>query len=338
MKVSMKKASIAAMFALMSTQAVSAQQVTVYTAFETDLLAKYKTAFEKDNPDIKIQWVRDSIGIITAKLLAEKSNPRAEVVWGLAGSSLALLKNEGIIKPYTPVGVEQLRGQLVDAGQEKAWYGNIGVFNAICYNEIVGKKLNIPKPTTWDDLTKDVYKGHISMPNPASSGTGYMQVAAWLSHFGEAEGWSYMDKLNTNIAQYTHSGSKPCVQAAMGEVVIGISLAVRAAKLKSQGAPMDVIVPNGIGWDVDGVGLVKANAASQRVVDWAISKAANELYVETYPIVAHQDVSATVSHYPDVENAMATLDLTQMGNDRTRVLATWSSKYDAKSQAKSQAK
>ena len=30
----------------------------------------------KANPDIKIQWVRDSTGIITAKLLAEKNNPR----------------------------------------------------------------------------------------------------------------------------------------------------------------------------------------------------------------------------------------------------------------------
>lgn len=95
MKARMMKASVAALFTLMSAQAFSAQEVTVYTAFETDLLAKYKTAFEKDNPDISIKWVRDSTGIMTAKLLAEKNNPRAEVVWGLAGSSLALLKEEG---------------------------------------------------------------------------------------------------------------------------------------------------------------------------------------------------------------------------------------------------
>ena len=85
---------------------LAATEVTVYTAFETDIHAKYKNAFEKENPDIAINWVRDSTGIMTAKLMAEKNNTRAEVVWGLAGSSMALLKEEGILKSYTPKGLE----------------------------------------------------------------------------------------------------------------------------------------------------------------------------------------------------------------------------------------
>ncbi|MDD1780490.1 putative 2-aminoethylphosphonate ABC transporter substrate-binding protein [Enterovibrio sp. ZSDZ35] len=335
MKTQMMKASVTALFTLMSAQAFAAQEVTVYTAFETDLLAKFKTAFEKDNPDININWVRDSTGIMTAKLLAEKSNPRAEVVWGLAGSSLALLKEEGIIKPYSPKGVEQLREQLIDGEHDPAWFGNLAVFNAICYNEIVGKQLNLPKPTSWEDLTDPVYKGHIAMPNPASSGTGYMQVSGWISSFGEAGAWSYMDKLNSNIAHYTHSGSKPCVQAAMGEVAIGISMATRAAKLKNQGAPLDIIVPKGIGWDVDAVGLVKASEASQRIVDWAVSKSANELYVQAYPVVGHKDVKAKVPNYPEVEKSMAKMDFTKMGIERVSVLAAWSEKFDSKSEPKS---
>ncbi|KXF83047.1 putative 2-aminoethylphosphonate ABC transporter substrate-binding protein [Enterovibrio coralii] len=335
MKTQMMKASVTALFTLMSTQALAAQEVTVYTAFETDLLAKYKTAFEKENPDISIKWVRDSTGIMTAKLLAEKSNPRAEVVWGLAGSSLALLKEEGVIKPYTPKGIDDLRSQLIDSESDQAWYGNQAFFNAICYNEIVGKQLNLPKPTSWEDLTDPVYQGHIAMPNPASSGTGYMQVSGWISTYGEVGAWNYMDKLNNNIAHYTHSGSKPCVQAAMGEVAIGISMATRAAKLKNQGAPLDIVVPQGIGWDVDAVGLVKPNEASQRIVDWAVSQAANELYVQSYPVVGHKAVSAKVSNYPDVEKAMAKMDFTKMGNERASVLAEWSEKYDSKSEPQS---
>jgi len=31
-------------------------------------------------PTIEIKWVRDSTGVITAKLLAEKANPQADVV------------------------------------------------------------------------------------------------------------------------------------------------------------------------------------------------------------------------------------------------------------------
>ena len=56
----------------------SAQQkitLLVYTALETDQLKAYQEGFNKLNPDIEIKWVRDSTGVITAKLLPEKANP-----------------------------------------------------------------------------------------------------------------------------------------------------------------------------------------------------------------------------------------------------------------------
>jgi len=55
----------------------SAETLTVYTAVEAEDLKRYASAFNEDHPDIKIRWVRDSTGIVTAKLLAEKNNPRA---------------------------------------------------------------------------------------------------------------------------------------------------------------------------------------------------------------------------------------------------------------------
>ncbi|MFA0086971.1 putative 2-aminoethylphosphonate ABC transporter substrate-binding protein [Vibrio sp. 10N.261.51.F12] len=335
MKNRFMKGTLATVVSLLATNAFAATEVTVYTAFETDILAKYKNAFEKENPDITINWVRDSTGIMTAKLLAEKNNVRAEVVWGLAGSSMALLKEEGILQPYTPKGLEDLNASLNDPQSSQAWFGNDAFFNAVCFNEVVAKQLNLPKPQSWEDLTKPVYKGHIAMPNPASSGTGYMQVSAWLQNMGDDQAWNYMQKLDNNIAHYTHSGSKPCVQAGMGEVAIGISMASRGAKLKTQGAPLDVIVPAGIGWESEAVGLVKESDAAKRVVDWSVSKAANELYIEMYPVVGHKDVKATASNFPNVQEVMADMDFGKMGTDRADVLKTWSQKFDAKSEPKS---
>ena len=69
-------------------------QLLVYTALETDQLKAYQEGFNKVNPDIEIKWVRDSTGVITAKLLAEKANPQADVVMGVAASSLALLDKQ----------------------------------------------------------------------------------------------------------------------------------------------------------------------------------------------------------------------------------------------------
>ena len=81
------------------------------------------------------------------------------------------------------------------------------------------------------------------MPNPASSGTGYLMVSAWLQMMGEEKGWAFMDALHQNIAAYTHSGSKPCRQAAAGEYAVGLSFEYRANKTKEDGAPIDIVLP-----------------------------------------------------------------------------------------------
>src|SRR6516225_2207378 len=49
-------------------------------AQKTDQIKAYEEAFYRAYPDISIKWVRDSTGIITAKVLAEKANPQADLV------------------------------------------------------------------------------------------------------------------------------------------------------------------------------------------------------------------------------------------------------------------
>ncbi|MCD8491198.1 MAG: hypothetical protein LRY51_04490 [Geovibrio sp.] len=74
----------------------------------------------------------------------------------------------------------------------------------------------------------------MTMPNPASSGTGYLTVSAWLQLMGEKAGWEYMDKIHQNMALYTHSGSKPSKMAAQGEYPIGISFGYRGVTEKKK--------------------------------------------------------------------------------------------------------
>ena len=99
-------AAVSAVFSLQATAAGS--QLTVYTALEAEQLKSYKQAFEKANPDIEIKWVRDSTGIITAKLLAEKDRPQADAVWGLAASSLAILDQHQMLDAYAPKDLEKI--------------------------------------------------------------------------------------------------------------------------------------------------------------------------------------------------------------------------------------
>ena len=113
-------------------------QLNVYTALETDQLKAYKEGFEKANPTIEIVWMRDSTGIVTAKLLAEKANPKADVVMGLAATSMAIFDNEGMLVPYAPAGLTRIAAQYRDPKNPPAWVG-MDVWGAtICYNTAEG--------------------------------------------------------------------------------------------------------------------------------------------------------------------------------------------------------
>src|SRR5215510_2565583 len=172
----------------------SAKDLIVYTALEDDQLAAYKSAFEAENPDITINWVRDSTGPITARLLAEKSNRQADVVWGLAATSLLILDREGMLEAYAPSDLKSVKADFRDAADPPKWVGMDAWASAICYNIPEGAAKDVPDPTSWADLLKPEYKGHIVMPNPASSGTGYLTVSAILQLMGEEKGWAYLDK------------------------------------------------------------------------------------------------------------------------------------------------
>ena len=74
-------------------------ELLVYTALETDQLKAYEEGFKKTNPNIDLKWVRDSTGVITAKLLAEKSNPKADVVMGVAATSMKALGFRSFLDP-----------------------------------------------------------------------------------------------------------------------------------------------------------------------------------------------------------------------------------------------
>ena len=228
MKTFHKILSVAISIALAFVVSISAQaqqELIVYTAVEADELAKFEKEFEADYPNIDLKWgARDSTGIITAKLLAEKDNPQADIVWGLAATSLVFLANEGYFEGYAPKGLENLEAKYVDPSMDPPlWVGQRAWIASVCFNTVEAEKNGLPMPSSWIDLTKPVYKGHVVMPNPNSSGTGFLDVSSWLQMWGEDDGWAFMDALHENIAWYTHSGSKPCKQSAAGEIPIGIN-------------------------------------------------------------------------------------------------------------------
>jgi len=218
------------------------QTVVVYTAIENEQITEYKKAYEKALPNLDVKMLRLSTGDIAARFMAEKDNMQADLIWGVGATNLLVFKNAGLLEPYAPKGLEKIQPLFRDKANPPSWVGIDIYMSAFCFNTEVAKKNNLPRPESWADLTKPVYKGHVVMPNPASSGTGYLSVASILQRMGEAEGWKYLDALNVNIAEYTKSGSKPCKDAAAGERGIGVSFEYWALGTEKKGSPVGMVL------------------------------------------------------------------------------------------------
>ena len=310
-------------------------KVTIYTALENDQLGPFKASIEKAVPDADVVWVRDSTGVITARFLAEKDNPRADMVMGLAASSLLMFEKAGLLEAYKPAGADALKPVFRDGNEPYTWTCMDAYLGVVCFNTVEAKGVAVP--TSWKDLLNPALKGKIVMPHPASSGTGYLMVAGWLQSLGEAEGWKFMDGLHENIAQYTHSGSRPCNMAGAGEYVLGISFEYRANSNKAKGAPIDLVFPKeGLGWDLEAFGIHKGTKkldAAKKLADWASSKDAMILYGKNFAITAQPGVAPPLPNVPkDYESRLVKKDFYWEADNRERILAEWTRRYNAKSE------
>ncbi|NFT06915.1 MULTISPECIES: putative 2-aminoethylphosphonate ABC transporter substrate-binding protein [unclassified Clostridium] len=308
-------------------------ELTVYTTIEDEFLQEYLNAFKSKNPDVKLNIVRDSNGIIISKLMAEKDNSKADIVWGVAASNLSCLDKEGILQEYSPIGLENINEKFVDSNNKIPHWVGLNVWTTIFTvnkDEAVKKGIVIPK--YYEDLLKSEYNGEIVMPNPESSGTGYFTVAAWIQMMGEENAWKFMDKLNKNIKSYQHSGAMPTKLAATGENVIGIGMDFQSLREEEKIPQITTIFPaEGLPWDIETVALIKKGnikPEAKAFMDWTISSDAMEAYSKNKGIVTMNSCKSKVQGYPsDFSEKLINNDFNWMSENRERIIKEWNRRY-----------
>ena len=332
---------LAAVLTALATQAWGQvkTRLEVYSTLEVENIADFKKTFEAANPDIEIAWNRDSTGVVTARILAEQTQQRADAIWGLAVTSMLLLDKRGLLEPYAPPTLAEIKPAFRDTANPPAWVGMEAWVAAVCFNTVEAAKLGLTKPASWFDLLEPRFKGKLTMPHPASSGTGYFHVSAWIQMFGEAKAWDFMDKVHDNIAMYEHSGTRPCRQAAAGEFPLGISYELAVASARQKGAPIEgLMMKEGGGWDMDAAAILRGTKHPKevrRLMDFAASRKANELYASFVSQVAMPGIKSNIPEYPTgVAESMIKNDFVWASENRARILAEWTRRYEGKARKK----
>lgn len=313
-------------------------ELVLYTSLETDETEEYITAAEAAT-GLKINWTRFSTGVVGAKLLAERKNPQADVIYGWAVTYLMDFTDRGFFVPYVPVDGEKIPAQFKDPNDH--WYAIDLYLAAFCVNTEKLNEYNLPMPSSWQDLTNPVYQGHLIMPNPASSGTGFLQVAgileAWDTDYvnktvADNEGWAFLEELDKNMGQYIKSGSRPAKYAAAGEYVIGASFAFVIANLKKEGKPVEMVLPaEGSAYELEANALMKGAKHpnnAKKFLDWAISDEAMRLYANWKVGVTKPGIPPVRPDLPRLDDIkLIPMDFEWQAANRGDILINWQDKF-----------
>jgi iron(III) transport system substrate-binding protein len=311
-----------------------AKEVVVYTSLENEEIVEYLEVAKKELPDLNIQAIRLSTGELGARMLAERDNPQADCIWGWAVTNTSEFVPKGMLEPYKPEGWEKIPDNFKDPN---GYWTAIDLYAAAFVgNTDVLKKSNLPMAEGWNDLLNPAYKGKLIMPNPASSGTGFLQVASLLVMLDpdyknkpveENKAWDFLKKLDKNMGQYIKSGSKPAKLTAAGEYAIGASFAFVYSSLKKKGFPLVMAMPTeGAGFELEVNSLLKGakhEKAAKKFLNWAISESAMNQYAKFKLGVTYPGIQGPTD-LPSLETIkLAPMDFPWQSENRAKILEVW---------------
>lgn len=309
-----------------------AGSITVYTALENDEISVYLAAARQAMPDLHVHVLRLSTGDLAARLVAESASPRNDVIWGEALTDMLDPRIEAELAPVASPDIAKLPRRY--RAPDGKWFAATGYLAALCVNTDALAAQHLPMPTSWADLAKPVYKGQIVMPDPQSSGTGYMIVAALLQGMGTDRGWSLLKRMAGNVSQFSQSGSSPCKLARTGEFPIGVSFAFTAMQSIKQGFPIKMVIPSSeVAYELEASALMKSSthqADARRFLDWIASPQAAALYRKYKSIVALPSAGPTAAQIKaglpaDIGDRLYPMNFEASMKNRAAVIARWKS-------------
>jgi iron(III) transport system substrate-binding protein len=286
-------------FALFSCKKGDNNTVVVFTSTEDFRTEHIQELLKRQFPNYNITVQVLSTGNHAAKIKAEGQDTEADITLNLETGHLETIKD--ILADLSSYNTSEFLDDLVPAHHKYLpWDKSSG---AIVINREKLAGMGLPVPASYDDLLKSEYKRLISMPNPKSSGTGYMFLISLINAWGEDRAFTYFDSLSENILQFTTSGSGPVNALIQGEVAIGLGMTLTATQaINSRNIPLEMIFfDEGAPSITTGMGIIKGKEnrpAVKEVFQFAMTKLIRddkELYC---PEAIFKNQPNNISNYP----------------------------------------
>ena len=296
-------------------------RVVIYSGAEEYRNEYFSKRLKEQFPDYDISIEYMPTGELAAKLAAEGTDTDIDIIYDLDYSYAGL--------------VEQYLADLSEYDQS-IYTDDVKVANnkylpecrnggAIIINPDVLAEKGLAEPTCYDDLLKPEYKNLISMPNPKSSGTGYMFLKSLVNTWGEEKAFDYFNKLSDNILQFTTSGSGPVNALVQKEAAIGLGMTAQAVTKINEGANLKIVFfEEGSPFSLYGYAMPEGKQnkkAVKDVFDFFYNTLVEEDKQLFYPEQIYNDKTFVVENYPtDIHYADMSGNTTE---EKTRLLENW---------------
>ncbi|MBI2761179.1 MAG: ABC transporter substrate-binding protein [Chloroflexi bacterium] len=302
-------------------------KLVIYNALDQATIDLLVAAFKKKYPDVDPQVVGiAAAGEVATRIRAEKDSPKADIFLGGSTEFHEPLANDGLLVSYKSPVASQIEAKYSDTeGRFYGWY--LGVLG-IVINTDRFKDAKVAEPKTWDDLLDPAWKGKLVLPNPPTTGGGYIFLADQIFRFArdEAKALDFMKKLDANVAQYTQRSPDAINVVAQGEFVAAVNWVHDILAQKKRGFPLKIIIPPDTAFEIGGVSIVKGSNpdAAKAFVDFVLGAEAGKI---------NSDSSNRISVRGDVappEGAVKISDVKLVNYDRDwatkekdRLLKAW---------------
>lgn len=312
-----------------STAARAADPINVYTIWPENYARPMFQEFEKQT-GIKVNFLRFSSGEALARVIAEKNNPRIDVLFGGPVETFAAGIKEGIFAPYKSPSFDKLPARFKQA--DGMWMAIADDPLVFMTNGAFLKANNLKPPASWDDLLNPAYKNGLQMADARTSGTAVTRIFSVLEVNGrdEDKAFAYLKKLRQNVQVYTKSGGGGTLPVGLGQAAGGIFFIVDALETKAKGYDVVISFPKeGIGTSAEAIALIKGAKnpeAGKKLIDFATGVAMQSKLAEYKVnfVPANPDVKTDPSLAEVLKGAkIFPIDDDYAGANRKRIIERW---------------
>lgn len=305
-----------------SNQGAESKDVVIWTSGEDYKNEYYLSSLKERFPDYNITLEYMNTSTIAAKVKEEGDKAAVDIICSEEYGYLYMIEDQlAVLEDFD---FSMFLDDIVPESHK--FTPEVKNGGCVILNRKVLEAKSVSVPSSYEELLDPQYKGLISMPSPASSGTGYMFLRQLVNEWGEEEAFAFFERFSENVLQYTSSGSGPVNALVQGEVGVGLGMTSQAVTEINEGVDLDIVFfEEGSPFSMYGNAMMAKSAGRQAVKDvfnflaTDLCKGNNEKF---FPDQIFKDFAPVVERYPQ------NIRYGDMSNDtmeeKERLLSRWS--------------